>query len=179
MFVFLSLIIILTNFKDIYNLIQFSKTLIRWKKSNKNTGHKLVEISTQVTPGLLNYVQSVEVPSWVTASGNLIFQVDKSVPFFLFHVEKSCLWLEFLSEIVTRRQPKKLNGPQRSWLWPEQVSVHLVGFLIFELLVSMLCQSSTSVDLIKHKVEVFLNKLMNQRFCFVLELEFFKSECNL
>ena len=137
MFVFLSLIIILTNFKDIYNLIQFSKTLIRWKKSNKNTGHKLVEISTQVTPGLLNYVQSVEVPSWVTASGNLIFQVDKSVPFFLFHVEKSCLWLEFLSEIVTRGQPKKLNGHQISWLWPEQVSVHLVGFLIFELLVSM------------------------------------------
>ena len=53
------------------------------EKSNKNTGHKLVEISTQVTPGLLNYVQS-EVPSWVTASGNLIFQVDKSVLFFFF-----------------------------------------------------------------------------------------------
>ena len=42
------------------------------------------------------------------------------------------------SEIVTRRQPKKLNGLQISWLWLEQVSVHLERFLIFELLVSML-----------------------------------------
>ena len=41
------------------------------------------------------------------------------------------------SEIVTRRQPKKLNGLQISWLWPEQVSVHLVRFLIFGILVSM------------------------------------------
>ena len=129
--------IILTNFKDIYNLTQFSKTFIRWKKVIKILVTNLWRFPLRLHRDFsIMYNQKF----WVglhTASGNLIFQVDKSVPFFLFHVEKSCLWLEFLSEIVTRRQPKKLNGHQISWLWPEQVSVHLVGFLIFELLVSM------------------------------------------
>ena len=56
-----------------------------------------MEISTQVTPGILNYVQS-EVLSWVTTSGNLIFQIDKSVPFFSF----SCRKIMFVTRILIR-----------------------------------------------------------------------------
>ena len=65
---------------------------------------KLVEISTQVTPVLLNYVlYNLEVLNWVTASGYLISQVDKFVLFFSF----SCRKIMFVTRILIRNCHQK------------------------------------------------------------------------
>ena len=97
MFVFLSLIIILTNFKDIYNLTQFSKTFIRWKKVIKILVTNLWRFPLRLHRDFsIMYNQKFRIG--LQAFGNLIFQVDKSVLFF----SSSCRKIMFVTRIIIR-----------------------------------------------------------------------------